>query len=177
MLDSLHSTLELFATWPVVALLFILVIVCNLGFEWRRKKLGCENRPLDGRFWYSPEDASTFLNNIEKKGQRIYAVTELTLDILFPLTYGSLLAALIIHVYGREYGKFLVLVPLLMVVFDILENITIAYMVWQFEGGTSPVARGAAVLTATKWGLFLLSLAVIVIGAVNSAWDMYRSPD
>jgi hypothetical protein len=175
MWDSLHSSLERFATWPAVALLFILFIMCAEGFELRRKSLGYENRALDGRFWYSPDDASDFLRAIGEHGRRIYAVTELTLDILFPLVYGTLFAALIIHVYARESGKFLVLVPLLAVVFDVLENITTAYLAWQFDDRTSPVARGAAVLTATKSGLFILSLILIVIGALTTAWRMYRS--
>lgn len=176
MWDSLHSLLEHFATWPAVALLFILFIMCAQGFEWRHKTLGYENRALDGRFWYSPDDASNFLRNIGENGRRIYAVTELTLDILFPLVYGTLCAALIIHVYAREIGKLLVLVPLLTVAVDILENITTAYLTWQFDGRMSLVARGAAVLTATKSGLLILSLTLIVIGALITTWRMYRSP-
>lgn len=176
MWDSLHSALEHFATWPAVALLFILFIMCAQGFEWRRKTLGYENLALDGRFWYSPDDANDFLRNIGAVGRRIYAVTELTLDILFPLVYGTLFAALIIHVYARDSGRFLVLVPLLTVVFDVLENITTAYLAWQFDGQTSPVARGAAVLTATKSGLLILSLTLIFIGALITARRMYRSP-
>jgi hypothetical protein len=176
MSDSFHSSLEHLATWPIVALLFIVFIMCAQGFEWRRKILGYDNRALDGRFWYSPDDACNFLRNIGENGRRLYAVTELTLDVLFPLVYGTLFAALIIHVYARESGRFLVLVPLLTVVFDILENIITAYLAWQFDDRTSPVARGAAILTATKSGLFILSLTLIVIGSLITAWRMYRPP-
>jgi hypothetical protein len=175
MLHSLHSSLAHFATWPVVALLFVLFLICSQGFEWRRKRLGYETRTLDARFWYSPTDASDFLCGIGPDGRRIYAVTELTLDILFPLVYGSLFAALIIQVYAPERGKFLLLVPLLAAVFDVLENITTAYLAWQYDGRTSPIARGAAVFTATKSALLLLSLILIVIGAVISASRIYRS--
>lgn len=175
MSDSLHSSLTHLATWPAVALLFILFLLCAQGFEWRQKTLGYENRALDGRFWYSPDDARDFLRNIGTDGRRIYAVTELTLDILFPLVYGTLFAALIIQVYSRESGRFLLLVPLLTAVFDVLENITTAYLAWQFDGRPSPIAYGATLLTATKSALLILSLILIVIGALISASRMYRS--
>ena len=175
MLDSLHSSFAHFATWPIVALLFIVFLICTQGFEWRRKTLGYETRALDGRFWYSPAEARDFLHHIGPNGRRIYAVTELTLDILFPLVYGTLFAALIIQVYAPDRGKFLLLVPLLAAVFDVLENITTAYLAWQYDGRTSPIARGAAVFTATKSALLLLSLILIAIGAIISASHMYRS--
>lgn len=176
MRDSLYNLLEPFATWPVVAILFVLFLLCAQGFEWRRKTLGYENPGLDGRGWYSPVEARDFLQNIEGRGRRIYAITELTLDILFPLIYGTLFAALIIHVYTRENAKNLVLVPLMSVAADVLENITTAYLAWRFDGQISPVARGAAILTAVKSGLFILSLILIVIGALAAIWRMYRSP-
>ena len=90
-----------------------------------------------------------------------------------PLVYGTLFAALIIQVYARERGKFLLLVPLLTAVFDVLENITTAYLAWQFDGRPSPIASVAAVLTVTKSALLMLSLILIVIGALISASRMY----
>jgi hypothetical protein len=174
--NSFHLSLERIATWPAVALLFILFIICAQGFEWRHKNLGRENRSLDGSFWYSPDEARDFLRDIGERGRRVYIATELTLDILFPLVYGTLFAALLIHVYARESGKFLVLVPFLTVVCDVLENITTAYLAWQFDGRTSPVARFAAVLTATKSSLFILSLILIFLGALVASWRLYRSP-
>jgi putative transposase len=56
-----------------------------------------------------------------------------------------------------------------------LENITTAYLAWRFDGRPSPIAYGATVLTATKSALLILSLILIVIGALISASRMYRS--
>jgi hypothetical protein len=94
---------------------------------------------------------------------------------LFPLVYGTLFAALIIHVYARESGKFLLLVPLLTAVFDVLENITTAYMAWRFDGRPSYIARVAALLTGAKSGLLILARTLIVIDTLIAASRMFRS--
>lgn len=174
--EAFYNFLERFATWQVVALLFVLFILCAQGFEWRSKTLGYENPALDGRFYYSPDEARDFLMKIGDSGQRVYVITELTLDILFPLIYGALFAALILHVYARENAKNLVLVPVLAVMADVLENITVSYLVWQFDGQSSPVARVAAILTAVKSSLFVLSLILILVGALVAIWRTSRSP-
>lgn len=175
MWDSFFSLLERYATWPVVALLFVLFLLCAQGFEWRRKILGYENPGLDSRFWYSPGEARDFFQNIGESGRRIYVATQLTLDIVFPLIYGTLFAALIIHIYARENAKILVLVPLLTVAADLLENATTVYLASQFDGQASPVARGAATFTAAKTSLFFLAIILIGLGALLAIWRTTRS--
>lgn len=176
MLDRFYNQIERWASWQVVALLFVLFLICVQGFEWRRKQLGYENPGLDSRGWYSSVEVRDFLRNIKEEGRRIYYTTELSLDLLFPLVYGALFASLITHVYARESAKLLVLVPLLAVICDVLENILLAYLAWQFNERTSPIARGAAMLTAAKSGLFVLSLLLILVGALWTIWRTSRAP-
>lgn len=176
MLDRFYNQLEHWASWQVVALLFVLFIICAQGFEWRRKQLGYENPGLDSRGWYSPLEVRDFLHNIKEEGRRIYYRTELSLDLLFPLVYGALFASLITHVYVRESARFLVLVPLLAVICDVLENILLAYLAWQFDERTSPIARAAAMATAAKSGLFVLSLLLILGGALWTIGHTSRPP-
>lgn len=166
MLDTLYNLLEQRGTWPVAALLFILFIACAQGFELRRKALGFENPALDGRRWYTPVEARDFLQNIGERGRKIYAATELTLDLLFPIVYGALFSILLIHVYARESGRTLLLVPVLTVLADIGENFTAAYLALQFDGQVSSVARLAAVFTVVKSVLFAITLILILVGAV-----------
>lgn len=176
MRDAIHNLLERRGTWPVVALLFILFLLCSQGFEWRRKTFGYENRALDGRFWYSPDEARDFLRDIGERGRSIYAATELTLDLLFPIIYGALFGILILHVYSRGTARNLVLVPLLTAAADVLENLTAAYLAWQFDGRASAVARAAAVFTAAKSGLLVLSLILILVGALAAIRRTSRFP-
>ena len=116
-----------------MALLFGIFVLCSGGFDWRSKRLGCENRALDARFWYSPEQACVFFNAIGPTGRRIYAMTQVTLDLVFPLTYGTLFALLIVHVYDQSLAGTLVWVPVLAAITDLLENVTTAFLAWQFN--------------------------------------------
>ena len=170
MANGFFNQLERFASWQVVALLFVLFVLCAQGFQWRQKKLGHENPGLDGRGWYSPDDVRDFFHNIKEEGRRIYYTTELTLDLLFPLVYSLLFSSFIIHVYPRETAKVLVLVPLMAAICDVLENIMLAYLAWQFDEHVSPLARVAAIATAIKSGLLLLSGLLILAGAVWTIW-------
>ena len=176
MLDSFYNQLVRLASWQVVALLFVLFLICAQGFEWRSKQLGHENPGLDSRGWYSPVEVRDFLHNIKEDGRRLYYTTELSLDLLFPLVYGALFASLLTHVYAREHAKLLVLVPLLTVICDVSENILLAYLAWQFDEQTSPLARVAAIMTAAKTGLFVVSLLLILVGALWTIWQTSRSP-
>lgn len=166
MLDTLYNLLEQRGTWPVVALLFILFVACAQGFELRRKALGFENATLDSRRWYTPVEARDFLKNIGERGRKIYAATELTLDLLFPIVYGALFSILLIHVYARETGKNLLLVPVLTALADIGENLTAAYLTLQFDGQVSSLARVAAVFTLVKSVLLAITLILILVGGV-----------
>ena len=177
MWEASYNLLERWGTWPVVALLFILFILCSQGFEYRRKVLGFENRALDSRFWYSPVETRDFLKAIDERDQRVfYAATELTLDILFPILYGALFSILLIRVYAPQNAKNVVIIPLLAAAADILENLTAAYLALQFNGEPSSVARVATVFTAAKWVLGILSAILILLGAVATIWRTSRLP-
>lgn len=176
MLDAIYNQLERIATWPIVVLLFVVFVLCAQGFELRRKSLGYDNPSLDGRLWYSPDDARDFFDSIGERGRRIYATTEITLDLLFPLVYGTLFAAMMIHLYSRDSARVLILVPLLTVVADLLENFTAAYLAWQFDGRSSPITKGAAIFTATKTVLFIVSHLVLLVGALKAIRHSYSPP-
>lgn len=163
----LYGVFDQIATWPSVALLFGIFVLCSGGFNWRSKRLGCENPALDARFWYSPEQARMFFKAIGPAGRRIYAMTQVTLDIVFPLTYGTLFALLIVHVYDQSVAQTLVWVPVLAAIIDLLENATTAFLAWQFDDRASPLAWVAAVFTAVKTVLFGVGLVLIVLGAVR----------
>jgi hypothetical protein len=171
MYDKLYGFLVETATWPRVFLLAALFLLIVGVFDLRRKALGHENPALDGRRrGYSPEDARKFFEAIGPDGRKLYANTELSLDVAFPLVYGSLFAALLILLYGQVSARYRVLVPLLTVVMDLAENVTLAFLASRFDGKASPLARVAAVFTLLKFVLFVLSLLLILFGVVAAAW-------
>jgi hypothetical protein len=168
-MDSIYWQVKQLATWPVVALLLVVAMLCSLGFERRKETFGYANPPLDSRWpLYTPEDARILFHELENRGQlRLYGITEVTLDLIFPFVYGTLFAALLINVYDRTFARWLVLLPLLAAVADLMENSLIAVEAFRFNGETSSLISMAAMCTATKGVLLLLVLVVLATGAVR----------
>ena len=162
MLDFTYQKLEQSATWQNFALLFILFVLCWFGFRWRQKTVGGEAAFFDARFWYTPEDARKLLENMGRRGRRIYAFTQLTLDVIFPFVYGGLIIILFFKLYGDP--NYLLLIPVITGAADLLENITTAYLTLSYKGVKSLLAWIAAIFTATKRIGLCVSLITILIG-------------
>lgn len=176
------------ASWPVVALLFVAYLVFTGAFDKRNQTLAKERlgtaetcprppgepprpadeRPtLDARGWYSAATAHEVLCRLGERGRKFYGWSEVTLDLAFPFVYGTLLAAFLVRLWAEPWGRWAVLVPLAAVVLDLLENVTIARLALSYaEGKISLLGWAAGVFTAGKTAALLLSLALVLIGAV-----------
>lgn len=171
MYDRLYDAVAGMVTGPRVALLFVLLLLMMGAFELRRKALGSELLTLDGRRGgYSPQDAGKLFEAIGPDGRALYANTELTLDLAFPLVYGSLMVSLLILFYG-SYAKYLVLVPAAAVLMDVAENVTVAVMIWAYNKQPPPrpdpaLAKLGSIFTQAKWALALISFVLLGIGVV-----------
>jgi len=164
------------ADWPVLSLLFVAFIFCNACFGWRQEELGFENELLDGKFRYKPGEVVTLMANLGEEGRNIYAATELTLDMLFPMVYGGIIAILMLRLFAIGSGRKLLILPLISVVADVLENTTIVFLALGFLFPDPPLpptlafaslASFAAACTSTKWTMLLLSLVTISILAMR----------
>ena len=164
---------EYIATWPGFSLLVVVLLLCISVFKWRTNKLmlGAENALLDSRFWYIPTDVQSFFayinRNIGREGLNLYALTQITLDIIFAIAYGTLFAALIVRLYGAEIDWRLVIIPILAATADLSENVTTAYLAWSYSNASSPLAWLACGFTLMKWIMFFLSLFLIAIGGLR----------
>jgi hypothetical protein len=164
MWNMIYGLVARMANWPVLALLFVIFLLCISGFEQRRKAIG---DTLESSIWYTPDKASKVLQAMGEHGRNIYAITEITLDLIFPFLYGGLFAILLFHVYGREKAGWVLLIPLIAIVADLLENFTAAYLAWSFDGRPCQLAWAATTFTIVKTAMFLLSLVLILAGAVR----------
>ena len=173
-MDALYWQVKALAALPVILLLIGAILLLSRAFAWRRKTLGIQNRILDSRLWYTPADAHQFFQAIGARGRRLYAVTQITLDVLFPLAYGTLLATLIVSLCDEPYARLLVLAPLLTAAADLLENITTAYLAFRFNDQVSSLASAAASFTAAKWSLFSLSLIIVFIEVFETVMRTYN---
>jgi hypothetical protein len=150
---------------PFVSIALLLIFgVGTLAFEARRERLGGAAL-LDSTFSYSPEHVTALLRRLGAEGRYLYAWSELTLDVLFPFTYGLLFSLLIAQLFP-QWGRLILLLPLTAALFDILENISIAYMAFTFSGEPPTWAGAAQLFTRAKMVLVISSLAALMLGVV-----------
>lgn len=149
---------------------------CAAGLVWRHWRLAGMDL-LDSRGWYTPEDAAALfdaLNQLDGNARVVYATTALTIDMVFPASYGLLFAILLFRLFqGRAP---LYLVPLALASADVLENVTIAALVLSYDGEPAPLAWLAAVFTLVKTVLIVVTLVAVLGGGMRRLWVHIRRP-
>ena len=143
------------------------MLLCFAGLWWRRERLGGLEL-LDARQWYTPEQAAALfeaLDRLDPHARAVYAWTELSLDMVFPLAYGLFFAILLLRAFGD--GAPLYLLPLALASTDALENVSIAALAWSYDGAPSPLAWAAAAFTSAKSVLIVATLGAAGAGAVR----------
>ena len=177
MRDVIYQQLDRIATWPIFALLVVLFILCTVGFRWRsnvmREIAGHDIELFDIRDSYTPDEARDLLKTIGERGRRIYASTQLTLDLVFPFIYGGLFVITLYKLYGNP--GYLLLVPLITVVADLLENLMTSYLALSYlRGLSSPVVQVASTFTAVKRSGLVISFVLILAGIAIWVWHYRR---
>lgn len=173
MCDFLYQRINRFASWRIGIFLFLANLVCIVGFNWRRNQLKLESP--DAKQTYSPDELYAFLAGIGESGRRLYALTQVTLDVIYPVVYCLLFAVLLVVLYRWEKLRCLVLLPLLTGVFDLLENFTTAYLAATFNSGRNETLAGLAPIFSTgKWWGVTLCLVLSLVGIVWKAVGWLR---
>ena len=132
---------------------------------------------LDSRGWYTPDEAAALfeaLDQLDGGARVVYAVTALTIDLVFPVCYGLLLAVLLFWLY-RD-GAPLYLLPLALALADVLENVTVAALALSYDGAPVPLAWLAAVFTLFKTALIVATLVVVINGGDAPALGTHAAP-
>jgi hypothetical protein len=128
--------------------------------------LGWPNQVPDAHLGYTPAEAQQLLAALGAPGRHLYATTQLTLDVIFPLVYGLFFAVLMVRLYPLEQAGIL-FTPLLMVVADLAENVLTAILAWNYTGPLSVLAWFAAGCTVAKWIALVITLVLLVLGGVR----------
>ena len=165
--DRIRPGLQRLATRPVVIPTVLAALFCLAGFQWRDARLGGLEL-LDTRQWYSPEQAAALfgaLDRLDSRARAVYAWTEVSIDMIFPVAYGLLLALLLLRVF--EDGRRLYLLPIAGAATDVFENLSIALLASTYDGAPSSWTRVAAAFTLLKSGLILATLAAVMGGVIR----------
>ena len=151
----------------MAALAVLAAVLCLVCFQWRQCRLG-DIKVLDERLWYTPKQAADFVEALRKHDASapfMYATTELTLDVVFPIAYGLLFSILLFRLYEhRGFFSHLYLLALGAAVFDVLENIFVVLLVVSYDGTPMRFAYVAATLTLVKWMLIVATMLAMFVG-------------
>ena len=127
---------------------------------------------LDVRPSYTFNDAEEFLTALGSSGRQLYTYHQVV-DTFFPLVYALtmalVLAALVKRVFPDSTGpRALVLLPLVVAVFDYLENVLIATQISSYPLLSPDIFAAASAMTGAKWILMAASFVAIIVLAIVS---------
>lgn len=145
----------------VITALLVVAAGCMALFTLRERYFDV-GQLLDSRIrGYSPDDIVTLFDRLGTN-RRIYAITELSLDVIFPVAYAALLVSGLLWGFGR--GTRLIILPVVAAIADFSENILIAWMAWTYPPLSTGLPALAAVLTKLKYLFFGTSLVALGAG-------------
>jgi hypothetical protein len=129
---------------------------------------------------YSPDTLYEILAEYGEAGRRIYTILLLSLDVAFPLLYGSFLYLAIKRIYSGlgaspVWVKVLGACPLLAMACDLSENVSLAWLMHLYPQVDTTLARVANVFTLSKWGFSLLSVVCVLIGLAVSLFHRFQA--
>jgi len=173
---SYYIQLVLFLSRPRVLLVLIgLYLAFLFGVMPLLMGVGEGVPPIDLAFHYSVEEVYGWIAAYGEEGRRRYMLGEMTFDVAYPLIYTSLFIGLIGYLIdfqtlvnrpadeGRSPMVWLVVLPVSIWLFDMLENIGIVTMLANFPEVLAPVAKLTAWATTIKWSLAYLVIALTLL--------------
>lgn len=153
---NLARVVEASLNWQRDVTLILLLLLCVAGFHLRHafmtSVLGCPGELLDShRSGYCVPEAMELLRCLGSQGRTLYADTQLTLDMAFPLLYGSFFAILMVRCLHTQIARFAVYLPPAMACIDLVENGLTAAASQEFETRAEGIIPFASFFTQLKW--------------------------
>lgn len=177
MLDAVFMQLHKHASGRKVALLFGLVVACNVLIL---PAMVGSITPIDLRLFYSAQTVHSVAEAVAGSGGLAPAIVlYLTVDTFYPLLYTAFLALAItwtlrgLFVRGHRIYC-LALLPFGALVFDWSENLGMVWILAAYPTRLPALAWAVSVFTALKWlfvSLCLLALAAALILAAAQRWQ------
>ncbi|MEO1259210.1 MAG: hypothetical protein AAFZ15_10455 [Bacteroidota bacterium] len=164
-IDSVSNWKNIF--FLAIILLVIIGLILPEASQYLKECIN-GNRRLDMAFFYTPEEVYHCLEMYGAKGRQVYIFVLLTLDFIFPVFYTLFFCGIIsilLKKHSLEKYYWAVYLPLLPFLCDLLENMSIAFMLFQFPLRFTIFIRLTAALNVIKWISLGLIIAVIIAGA------------
>lgn len=164
----------------LLALFGAIVLINAVVFPTVSRRMGSGGatfRPLDLRLSYSADDAYAVIGALTPDARRLYAIVELSIDMIYPVVYAFFFFVLVRWLLGKipaqpKWLERAALVPFAAMLFDWLENIGIVAMIARFPDRPGALAPLSSAMTTLKWVCFGLMLALVLYAAAR--WVISR---
>lgn len=170
---SILDKLAQMANGRVLIALLIVSIPFTVFFEWRKRFLRTyshmDKTTLDFTS-YTATDAYELFSKLQERGRQVYAWTEITVDIIYPIIYSSFLSLLIIYIFQKcsmnKSLHLLAVLPFIVMLFDYCENSLIAFMLFAYPRQHLTLASIASWFTKLKLSLLALCGVVVIFALI-----------
>jgi uncharacterized membrane protein YhaH (DUF805 family) len=161
---------------------FTLLLLAFIGFQivvlpWAEAQINAGNTgalagPLDLQFGITAGSAAAALEAYGQAGRQNYVWIELLIDGVYPILYAFLFGAALCGIYRRAFAEdawlqWLPLVPFLGAAADYVENIGVVGLLLTYPPVSDPWLTIASVGGLVKWSMVLLSLLLLIVGAIG----------
>src|SRR6185295_8815216 len=104
-MTPMQNKLSRMATGKVLIVLFVVGLLFQFIFQYRNNTLKdyskLEMPTLDSNVCYDSKTAYELFPKLTDPGRKIYAWTEITVDVVFPIIYAFLLSLLILYLFKK----------------------------------------------------------------------------
>jgi hypothetical protein len=180
MLAKTSERLDRWASgWLILGLIAVLVAFEAITLPILQRSPGGNIEPLDGRFFYTPQEAFSTIGSYADAAPfwiRVY----LTWDIVNPFLYTLIIALLMSWLFQRGFApesriQLLNVLPIGAGIFDLLENALIVTMLATYPARPAPVAWLSTVCTMSKVSILAVCILLVLFGTVKAVTHRLRT--
>ncbi|CAN5608502.1 hypothetical protein BH10BAC2_BH10BAC2_05390 [soil metagenome] len=167
------------AAWPVILFFLALTLLFSFvlfpAFTKEVKEItGKEMKSVEASLFPDAKKVTGTINMFkQQKVADVYIKTEIQKDLAFPFIYAILLSLLLGAVYLKWKitikPGWIILIPFLTTVADLLENCMVIYMLRSAESLYGNASSVCAIANAIKFGSLFLCLGLLAVGLV---WNL-----
>lgn len=142
-----------------VYLFLIFIFVLSPGVLFLSNILFEENFSPDTSFFYRASEFYHSLSVIGQSGRSYYIIVRWTFDLMYPIVYGVFLTQVLFKLKIQK--KHILILPLLMVIFDFIENSLATVLVVLFPNEFPLMVYILQAFSFLKWLSFIIIFMVI----------------
>ena len=156
----INKYLNLISSKKSQIIIFILLNICGFIFIFLPHNIF--SNMIDLKLSYSIQDVYDSFNAMGAEGRLLNIYSTLILDTVYPVLYVSLMIGAYVKLFSKD--SYLLFVPIMTGVFDLLENIQSVIMNLNYSKLDEFQVAIASLTTSLKWVLVILMISILVLG-------------